>query len=574
MRKRFKNRSRPTGRRPAPSGAGRSKLKIIPLGGLEEVGRNMTIFEYKGDILIVDMGLQFPEEDMPGIDYIIPNIESLKGKEKQIKGVVITHGHYDHIGAISHLMSRLGNPPLYCTGLTEAIIQKKHEEYKNIPSLDIRRITSDSKIKLGQFRLEFFRVNHNIPDGVGIFIRTDSANVLHAGDFKFDFSPIGEKPIEVGKIVRFGEQGVDLLMSDSTNAGSPGYQISEKGIESELDKIFSKTRGRLIIATFASLVSRIQEIINLAQKYNRKVAIEGRSMRNIVEIALRNHYLIAKRGTFVDASRINRMKDNKVLVLCTGAQGEKRAALVRIANGEHRRISIKKGDTFIFSSSIVPGNERAVQNLKDLIYKAGGNVIHYQMMDIHTGGHAKIEELKMMMRLVKPKNVMPIHGNHFLLVTHGRLAKQLGYSDKHVVVARNGQVIEVSKQGVKATRRKMNTDYVMVDGLGVGDVSHIVLRDRKAMASEGMVVIVVSLDREGNLIGSPDIISRGFVYVDASKELIEGIRQKVKQVIAKNKHLAATDHNSLRARLRDDVGQQLYTKTERRPLILPVVVEV
>ncbi len=553
---------------------GKNKLQIVPLGGLEEVGRNMTIFEYRGDILIVDMGLQFPEEDMPGIDYIIPNVDCLKGKEDRIKGVFITHGHYDHIGAISHLAPRLGNPPIYCSPLTAAIIQKRHEEYRNAKPLNIKIVTEESKIKLGEFRLEFFRVNHNIPQGLGVLIQTEAATVMHTGDFKFDFSPIGEKPIDVGKIARFGERGIDLLMADSTNAESPGYQISERGIESELDKIFAKTKGRLIVSTFSSLISRLQEIINLSQKYDRKIVIEGRSMKTIFEIALQYHALRIKRGILIDSGRVNRVKDDKVLILCTGAQGEEGAALMRIVNGEHRRIKVKKGDTFVFSSSVIPGNERAVQYLKDRIYKSGGEVIHYQMMDIHSGGHARAEELKMMIRLARPRAIMPIHGNHFLIVSHARIAKQLGYHDNCILVTRNGQIVEVMKNKVNLTRRMVNTDYVMVDGLGVGDVSNIVLRDRKAMASDGMIVIVATLGQDGRLIGDPEIISRGFVYVSESQALMDGVKRKVKEIIQRNHEMAATNHDFLRGKLRDNIGQQLYTKTERRPLVLPVIVEV
>ncbi len=550
------------------------ELKVIPLGGLEEVGRNMTIFEYKGDIVIVDMGLQFPEENMPGIDYIIPNIDCLKGKEKQIKGIIITHGHLDHIGAISHIASKLGNPPIYCTGLTEGIIEKRHSEYRDKPKLNTKIINSESHLNLGAFDLDFFHVNHNIPDGLGIFIKTPAANVLHSGDFKFDFSPIGEEPIEAAKIAKFGEMGIDLLMSDSTNAESTGYQMSEKGIENELGKIFAKSKGRLIVATFSSLVSRLQELINLAQKYDRKIVVEGRSMRTIFEIALKHKNLKIQRGLIIDSSKINRLRDDKILVICTGAQGEEGAALMRIANGDHRKIRIKRGDTFVFSSSVIPGNERSVQNLKDVIYKEGASVVHYKMMDIHSGGHAKIEELKMMIQLSKPKSVMPIHGNHFLLVAHGRIAKQLGYKKEQIVVARNGQIIEVSKDRAKPTRKRVKTDYVMVDGLGVGDVSNVVLRDRKALASEGMVVIVVTLDRSGNLVSSPDIISRGFVYVDRNKEMIEGVRNKVKEIISNNKNTASESHKFIRNKLRDDIGQQLYSKIERRPLVLPVIIEV
>ena len=479
------------------------KLRIIPLGGLEEVGRNMTLFEYGDSIIIVDMGLQFPEEDMPGIDYIIPNINYLKGKEKNIKGVFITHGHMDHIGAIPHLMPALGNPPLYGAPLTCGIIQKRQEGYhKGGAKLNIHIVTAQDKIQAGPFRVEFFHVNHNIPDVLGMAIYTPAGLIIHTADFKFDHSPITDRPADIGRIAKLGSEGVLALMSDSTDAEVPGYSISEKDIQDTLDNIFEKASGRIILATFSSLISRIQQVITLSEKYNRKVAIDGYSMRTNVSIAYKLGYLKIRRGTLVKPEQVNSFPDNKVTVLCTGAQGEESAVLMRIVNREHRHIRIKKNDSVIFSSSVIPGNERTVQNLKDILYRQGAKVIHYKMMDVHAGGHAQREDLKMMINLIKPKFFIPIHGNYYMLCLHASLAESVGIPAKNTMVAGNGKVIEITPNSISMTKEKIPSNYVMVDGLGVGDVGNIVLRDRQMMAKDGMFTIIVVIDsKTGKMIG-------------------------------------------------------------------------
>ena len=552
------------------------KLRIIPLGGLEEVGRNMTLFEYGRDIIIVDMGLQFPEEDMPGIDYIIPNINYLRGKEKNIKGVFITHGHLDHIGAIPHLMPKLGNPPIFTAALTAGLIKKRQEDYPNNKNLNIKVVNFESSVNLGIFRVEFFHVNHNIPDVLGMAIHTPEGLVIHTGDFKFDHSPITDKPADIGRIAQLGSQNVLVLMSDSTDAESPGYSISELEIQKTLDTIFLKARGRIIVATFSSLVSRVQQIITLSEKYGRKLAIDGYSMKTTIEIANKLGYIKIKKGTIIRPEQIKNYPDNQVSLICTGAQGEGRAVLMRIANKEHRNVQIKKGDTVIFSSSVVPGNERTVQNLKDQLYRQGANVIHYKMMDVHAGGHAQVEDLKMMMNLIKPKFFIPIHGNYYMLKLHANIAESVGIPKTNIVVANNGSVIELTRNSISLTKEKVPSNYVMVDGLGVGDVGNVVLRDRQQMSKDGMFTIIIIIDsKTGKIIGNPDIISRGFVYMKGSTELINETKRKVTEIVNKK---AVAEHGTnwayIKDNVRDQIGQFLFNKTQRRPMVLPVVIEV
>lgn len=545
------------------------------MGGLGEIGRNMTVFEYGQDIVIVDMGLQFPEEDMPGIDYIIPNIEYLKGKEKNIKGVFITHGHYDHIGAIPHLMPKLGNPPMYGSALTAGIIQKRQEDYPN-SVIKINVVDYDSKIDLGVFKVEFFHVNHNIPGVLGIVIHTPEGIVVHTGDFKFDHSPVADKPADIGRIAQIGTKNILALMSDSTAAEVPGYSVSESEIQKVLDDIFIKAEGRIIVATFSSLISRIQQIITLSEKYGRKVAIDGYSMRNNVEIAHQLGYLKIKKGTLIKTDQIKNYPDNQVSLMCTGAQGEEKAVLMRIVNKEHKFVNIKKGDSVIFSSSVVPGNERTVQNLKDQLYRQEAHVIHYKMMDVHAGGHGQVEDLKMMINLIKPKYFIPVHGNYYMLKLHAEIAETVGIPLSHSIVGGNGRVIELTADSAVLSREKVPVNYVMVDGLGVGDVGNVVLRDRQQMSEDGMFTIIVIIDsKTGKVLGQPDIISRGFIYMKGSPELINETKRRTVDIANKS---SAPDNDInwtyVKDNIRDQIGQFLFDKTQRRPMVLPVVIEV
>lgn len=553
-----------------------TKLKIAVLGGLEEVGRNCTLFEYDGDIILLDMGLQFPEEDMPGIDYIIPNMSYLKGKEKNIRGVIISHAHYDHIGAIPHTMPALGYPPIYALPLTNAIIKKRQEDFKGLRPLNIHNISINDKLRLGAFELEFFHLNHNIPDSMGVVIHTPEGTVVHTGDWKFDYQPgSNDQPADLQKIARIGSQGVLALLSDSTNASSPGHQMSESEIGTNLEDIIAKAPGRIIIGTFASLLTRIKQIVETAEKLGKVVALDGFSMKSNVEIAKELGYMKFNPKTLIDLRHIDHYPANKVVVVCTGAQGEKNASLMRIANGEHRSVRLIPGDTVVFSSSVIPGNERTVQRLKDTLFRKGAEVIHYQMMDVHAGGHAKADDVKLMIRLINPKYFIPIEGNHFLLHYNAKVAESMGFIKENIFIADNGQVMEFFGGKGTLTKTKIPADYVFVDGLGVSDETNIVLRDRQVLAEDGMIVVIATVDtKTGQLIQNPDIISRGFVFLKENKELIEDLRHRVKKMVIDSDPKSWADTNYIRNKIRDYVGQFLFTKTEKRPMVLPVVIEV
>ncbi|MFH1661755.1 MAG: ribonuclease J [Candidatus Falkowbacteria bacterium] len=557
------------------------RLRVMALGGLEEVGRNMSLIEYGDDIIIIDMGLQFPEEDMPGIDYIIPNTDYLKKNIDKIRGVIITHGHMDHIGAIPHIMGEIGNPPMFMGKMTAGLVKKRVEEHRKCPKLNIAQVDEISSVKLGQsFRVEFLRVNHSIPDCFAIIIHTPVGVVIHTGDFKIDYSPVNDKPADINRMAQLGGSGVLLLMSDSTDATHPGYQKSESSIGDEMGQLFKKIQGRIIIGTFASQLSRIQKIFDISSSLGRKVYLQGRSMNDNVEIARQIGYLKFDSTLLANDNDVKKTPDNKLIILGTGAQGESNAFLMRVVNGDHRTISLKDGDTVIFSSSVIPGNERSIQTLKDMIVRQGARVVHYEMMDVHAGGHAKQEDLKLMMRLLKPKYFMPIEANHYMLRAHAELAEQVGIPKENIFVADNGQVIELSKdfQGNingKLTDEKILTDYVMVDGLGVGDVSNIVLRDRRVMAEDGMIVIIATIDsKTGEPIGNPDIISRGFVYMKENRELIQKTRMKVKKIVKDHDSRTPADTDNIKNKIRNDVGQFLFKQTKRRPMVLPVVIKV
>ncbi len=566
--------SRMLRRHDLPDRDDRDKLKIIVLGGLEEVGRNCTLLEYGNDIILIDMGLQFPEEDMPGIDYIIPNMSYLRGKERNVRGVIITHGHYDHIGAIPHIVPAIGNPPIFTLPITAAIIKKRQEDFER-EKLHIKEINLDDQLQLGRFRVEFFHVNHNIPDSAGIVIHTPVGTVIHTGDWKFDYTPVDSKPADFNKIAKLGEQGVLALMGDSTNAGQPGHQVSEREIGNALRTILEKAPGRVIVGTFASLLSRVRQVIDIAQDLGKKVAIDGYSMKTNVEIAKLMSYIKIKPGTLIDISQADNYPPEKVIILCTGAQGEGRAVLMRIANDEHQHVKIEPRDTVIFSSSIIPGNERTVQRLKDTLYRKGAEVIHYQMMDVHAGGHARTEDIKLLLLLLKPQYYIPIEGNHFLLRENAKVAVSAGMDPRNIFVADNGQVMEFARGGGRLTEKKVPSEYVFVDGLGVGDVSQVVIRDRQVLAADGMVVVIATVDgKTGALVGSPDIISRGFIYMKENKRLIEETRNLVKRAVTDRDEASGADNDYFKRKIRDDIGAFLFQRTQRRPMVLPVIIEV
>jgi ribonuclease J len=559
-------------------GKTRKNIKIIPLGGLGEVGLNMMLFEYHNKILIIDMGFSLPTENMPGIDCVIPNTSYLKGKEKNVVGIVFTHGHYDHIGAVPYIIKRLWRKslPIYASPLTRGMILKRQRDFRDVPKLKIEEVKDGSKIKLGPYKIEFFRQNHNIPDNLGLLIETPIGNVVHTSDFKFDPNPINEPASNLKKLRKIAKKRVLLLMSDSTGAEEEGHSFSEKEIFKNLETIFKEANGRIITATFASLINRIQQIITLSEKYKRKVVIEGRSMQTNTAIAKRLGHLKAKKGTLISKKELHNFPDSKITILATGAQGETSAALMRIVNKEHRTIRLKKEDSVILSSSVIPGNERTVQALKDNILRQKAKVFHYRMMDIHAGGHAQQEELKKMIEIMKPRFFLPIHGQYSMLVSHARLAKETGLPEKNIILIEDGKIINLTEKSFSVQKKSVPSAYIMVDGLGIGDVGEIVLRDRKALARDGMFVIVAIVDRQtGQVRGSPDIISRGFVYLRESKKLLRDTRKKVIAIINKATGSGgAVNWSYVKDEIRNKIGEFLFSRTRRRPMILPVLIEV
>ena len=555
----------------------KGQLRFVPLGGCGEVTRSCYVYEYEDDIVIVDMGLQFPDEDMPGIDYLIPNIEYLRPRRKNIRGIIITHGHYDHIGAIPHLLDALGNPPIYATALTRGIILKRQEDFRQMRKPEIHVVTPESQMTLGAFRVEFFHVNHNIPDSVGVVLKTPVGTVVHTGDFKLDHTPVNERPADIARLTDLGRQGVLLLVSESTDAEVPGHQISESEVQKSLEEIFKAASGRIIAATFSSLLTRVQQLIWLSEKYDRKVVIEGHSMKQNVAVAQALQYMKVKKGTFIESKDLDRYPENRITIACTGAQGEDRAVLMRIANNEHKTISLKPRDSIIFSSSVIPGNEATVQRLKDVLYKKTFKVYHYATMDIHAGGHAKRDELKQMIELTRPRFFIPIHGNYFMLKLHAELAEESGVAKENIMVAEDGDVISMNRTEIRRLKDRAPTDYVMVDGLGVGDVKEVVLRDRQHLAEDGIFVIISIVDsKTGRVRTSPDIISRGFIYLKESQDLLKEVRLRtrkiVEQITVEGEHPINWTH--VKDELREKVGQFLFNRTQRRPMVLPVVIEV
>lgn len=555
--------------------ASRQSLRVIPMGGVEEVGENMTVFEYGDDLIIIDMGIAFPDENMPGIDYIIPDTKWLEENKRRIRGVIITHGHLDHIGGIPYILPKLGDPPIYTMPLTGGLIKKRMEEFGLLGRTKINTFSSDDVLTLGHFKIRFFRINHNIPDGVGLSISTPVGQIIYATDWKFDHTPVDDRPTEFHKIAKFGGEGVLMLMSDSTNATKPGYATSERELSETIDRIFQDANGRIIFATFSTLISRIQQVFNSAAKHNRKVIVTGRSMVNNIEIALSLGYLKVQKGIVIKTEQAKKYPDKSIVILTTGSQGEESAALARIARGEHKTVKIKKGDTVVVSSSPIPGNERSISSVLSNLTREGAKVLYYQNLDIHTSGHAKQEDLKLMIALTKPKYFMPIHGEHHMLVAHGEIAKLLGIPESNIFIMDNGQAAEINSQQIaKVADAKIPTGYVFIDGLGVGDVGEVVIRDRQVMSKDGMFVIIMQVDRKtGKLTNQPDIISRGFIYMKGSDDLIREVKHEVRKLVD-NKGKGEANYTYIRQNIRDQIGEYLYQKTERRPMVLPVIIEV
>ena len=548
------------------------KLDIIPLGGLGEIGKNMTVFRYGDDIILIDAGLKFPEDDMLGIDLVIPDTTYLMDNREKVKGIFLTHGHEDHIGSLPFLLKQLP-VPVYGTALTLGILQGRLEE-AGVSSAGLHVIKPGNVIKAGCFKLEFIRVNHSIPDSVAIAINTPIGYVIHTGDFKFDQTPVDGQVTEFSKLAEFGDKGVLALLADSTNAERPGYTPSEKSVGATFDDEFRFAKNRIIIATFSSNVHRIQQIVESAVKYNRKVAVIGRSMQNVVGIALELGYLKIPEGVLIDIDDTRNYAPNKIVIITTGSQGEPMSALTRMALGDHRKVDIVPGDTVIISARPIPGNEKLVSNTIDKLFQLGAEVIYESANGVHVSGHASQEELKMMHNLVRPKFFIPVHGEYRHLVKHAKLAESMGMSKRNIVIAENGSVIELTTDKI-SINGKVQSGIVLIDGLGVGDVGNIVLRDRRQLSQDGIMIVVIGIDKaSGKVSSGPDIVSRGFVYVREAEDLMEDARDKVQMALDKCEDGNITEWSAIKSAVRDSLGKFLFERTRRRPMILPIIMEV
>lgn len=550
-----------------------SPLKIIPLGGIEEIGKNMTAFEYKDEIILIDCGLAFPDEDLYGIDVVIPDVTYLIKNKDKVKGFFITHGHEDHIGSLPYILKQI-NVPVYATKLALGLIQIKLKEHKMVNDCTLNIVQPGDTVALNQIKIEFIRNNHSIPDSCSIAIHTPIGVIVHTGDFKVDFTPIDEKVMDLQRYAQLGKKGVLLLLSESTNALHKGYTMSEKSVGEKLDSLFNKATGRIIVSTFASNVHRLQQISDCSVKYNRKIAFSGRSMENISEVARELGYLFIPEEMIISLDEIKNYPNDKITIVTTGSQGESMAGLTRIAAATHRHIQIEKGDTVIISATPIPGNEKAVSNvINDLIVK-GANVIYKAIEDIHVSGHACEQELRLIISLLNPKFFVPIHGEYKHLFTHAKIAQSMGIDENRIFILGLGDILEVSKNKGEITG-KAPFGRVLVDGMGVGDVGNMVLRDRKNLAENGIITIVVAIDRKNKIITSgPDIVSRGFVYVRNSEELIEEVRHIAEKAVEKCLERDITQWAEIKNGIRRELDNFIYDKMKKKPMILPVIVEV
>ncbi len=549
------------------------KIKITPLGGLHEVGKNMTVFEYGSDLLILDCGLAFPDDDMLGVDMVIPDITYLQKHKNRIRGIVLTHGHEDHIGAIPYVLKEF-NVPVFGTKLTLGILKNKLTEHGILNSTKLNVINPGETFKLGDFKVEFIRSNHSIADAVAVAFHTPAGTVLHTGDFKIDSTPINGEMIDLGRIGELGKKGVLLLMSDSTNAERRGYTMSERTVGATFDNVFDNCNKRIFVATFASNIHRVQQIINAAVKYGRKVAVSGRSMENVLAAAIELGYMNIPKNTLITLDEIGRYPKDKLVIITTGSQGETMSALSRMAYSGHKKVNIEPDDLVIISASPIPGNEKAISNVINELLKRGAEVIYESLADVHVSGHACQEELKIILALAKPKYFMPVHGEYKHLSRHRDLALQMGMDSKDIFMMENGKVLEVSEASGKFTGT-VPSGRVLVDGLGVGDVGNIVLRDRKHLAEDGLIVVVTTIDQEMKaVVAGPDIISRGFVYVREAEDLMDSMRDKASEVLEECLSRNTLDWSSLKSSLKNELGSYIFAKTKRKPMILPVIMDV
>lgn len=547
------------------------KVSVFALGGAGEIGKNMYVVELDEDIFVIDAGLMFPGDEMLGIDKVIPDISYLKENKERIQGIFITHGHEDHIGALSYVLRDL-KVPVYGTRLTLGLIEIKLKEAGLLKKADLRPIDAKTKLTVAGHFITFFRVNHSIPDAVGVCIQTSQGAIVHTGDFKFDYTPVDGKQADFGKIAAIGQRGVLCLLSDSTNAERPGMSGSESTVGSELNDVIYEAPGRVIVASFASNVHRLQQVFAAAEANNRKVAVVGRSMVNIVEVAQRLNYLRFKQKTLIELSDINRLDDNQVVILTTGSQGEPMAALTRMARNAHKQVNIRLNDTVVVAASPIPGNEKSVSKTIDLLFRAGANVI-YNQRKVHVSGHGHAEDLKLMLNLIKPKFFVPIHGEFRMQKAHSRLAQTVGVNANNIFIIENGDVVEFEKRKARMSR-KVNAGNVLIDGIGVGDVGNIVLRDRRLLSQDGVVLCVITISRKNKtIVSGPEIISRGFVYMRESEDMInEANRIVAKQL--QGKLTGELDWTEMKSLIRDKLSSYLYEQTKRRPMILPIIMEI
>lgn len=551
----------------------KEKIKIIPLGGLNEIGKNLTAIEYKNDIVVIDCGLKFPDDEMLGIDVVIPDVTYLIKNIDRVTGIFLTHAHEDHIGALPYVLKQL-NVPIYGTKLTLGIVESKLKEHALLGVVDLREVKAKDIIKLTSVSVEFIKTNHSIADSVAIAIHTPLGVVLHTGDFKIDFTPIDGKVADLARFAELGKKGVTALLADSTNVERPGYTMSESIVGESFEKIFHGAKGRVIVATFASNIHRVQQIITAASKYGRKVALSGRSMENIIAVAIELGYINIEEDALISIDAIGKYRDDEIVMITTGSQGEPMAALSRMAASEHKKVNIQKGDLVIISASPIPGNEKLVSKVINQLFKKGAEVVYESLAEVHVSGHACQEELKLMQALVKPRFFIPVHGEYRHLKQHGELAVKLGLPEKNVYLGENGDVIEVNRTSIRKAGTVVS-GQVFVDGLGVGDVGNIVLRDRKHLSQDGILTVVVTMGKDTKgVIAGPDIISRGFVYVRESEDLMDKAREVVKEALAECEEKHITEWPTIKATIREALREYLYEKTKRRPMILPIIMEV
>ena len=550
-----------------------NKVKVMALGGLNEIGKNMTVIEYKDEIVVIDAGLSFPEDEMLGIDIVIPDITYLLKNKDKVKGIFITHGHEDHIGALPYILKKL-DVPVYGTRLSIGLIEVKLKEHK-LNNVKLNVVTPKQTIKLKNISVEFIKNNHSIPGSCSLAIHTEQGVIFHTGDFKIDLTPIDGDVMDIHRICELGSQGVLLLLADSTNVGKPGFTMSEKTVGAGLDDLFRKANGsRVIVATFASNIHRLQQIIDMAVKFNRKVAVSGRSMINVIGVAKELGYLDMEEDTLIDLNDISKYKDNELVIITTGTQGEPMSALARMASDEHKKVEIKAGDLVIISAHPIPGNEKLISKVINLLFEKGARVVYNDIADIHVSGHAAQEDLKLINRMVKPKFFMPVHGEYRMLSRHAALAQELGMPEQNTFVMQTGQVLELDRNSAKVTTT-IPTGNVLVDGLGVGDVGNIVLRDRKHLSEDGLMVVVVTISKEdGKVLAGPDIISRGFVYVRESEDLMDSAKNIIKDVLNECEEKNIKEWAYLKNNIKENLKDYLYTKTKRNPMILPIIMEV